>query len=68
MREALHVIDRKIVKLPKNAADVEVENYRELAKKKLYECPYCQALLIVKHGEERGLHFSHMHSETLRRD
>ncbi|MEL3972046.1 competence protein CoiA family protein [Rossellomorea oryzaecorticis] len=64
MREALHVIDNELVKLPYSATDDEVNNFKKLAKKEIYQCPYCQARLIVKHGEERGLYFSHQHSEA----
>jgi Competence protein CoiA-like family len=64
MREALHVIDREIITLPEHASEEDVTNYRKLAKKEIYECPYCEALLMVKHGQKRGLHFSHLHSEA----
>ncbi|SEO09093.1 Competence protein CoiA-like family protein [Terribacillus saccharophilus] len=64
MREALHVLDKQLVKLPYNASDEEITTYRKLAKKETYVCPYCEALLIVRHGQKRGLHFSHLHSET----
>ncbi|MFE7062058.1 competence protein CoiA family protein [Sutcliffiella sp. NPDC057660] len=64
MREALHVIDNELVHLPYSATDDDVTNFKKLAKKEIYQCPYCQAKLIVKHGEERGLYFSHQHSEA----
>ncbi|WP_080848396.1 competence protein CoiA family protein [Cytobacillus gottheilii] len=64
MREALHVIDNELVNLPYSATTDEVANLKKLAKKEIYQCPYCQAKLIVKHGEERGLYFSHQHSEA----
>lgn len=64
MREALHVIDNELVHLPYSATDDDVSNFKKLAKKEIYQCPYCQAKLIVKHGSERGLYFSHQHSEA----
>ncbi|MBN8208933.1 competence protein CoiA-like family [Bacillus sp. NTK071] len=39
-------------------------NYKQLANKGIFQCPDCKAKLIVKYGEERGLYFSHLHSET----
>ncbi|MGF2614608.1 competence protein CoiA-like family [Rossellomorea vietnamensis] len=64
MREALHVIDDEIFKLPYSASDEEVSNFKKLAKKELFKCPYCHALLIIKHGNQRGLYFSHQYSEA----
>ncbi|WP_458413287.1 competence protein CoiA family protein [Schinkia sp. CFF1] len=64
MREALHVIDKEIVQLPYSASREEVANLKKLAKKELFMCPYCEALLIIKYGEQRGLYFSHLHSEA----
>ncbi|WP_061809641.1 competence protein CoiA family protein [Rossellomorea vietnamensis] len=64
MREALHVIDNEIFKLPYSASNEAVANFKKLAKKELYKCPYCDAVLIVKYGELRGLYFSHQHSEA----
>jgi competence CoiA-like predicted nuclease len=64
MREALHVIDKKLERLPFSATGDEALNYKKLAEKDLFQCPYCSAKLIVKHGEERGLNFSHQHSEA----
>ncbi|WP_053361476.1 competence protein CoiA family protein [Bacillus sp. FJAT-27251] len=64
MREALHVIDNEIIGLPYKASSDEINNYKKLANKELYQCPYCKAILIVKSGDERGLYFSHKHSEA----
>ena len=64
MREALHVIDKEILNLPYSANEDTITNLKKLAQKDLFECPYCQAKLIVKAGEERGLYFSHQHSEA----
>jgi hypothetical protein len=64
VREALHVIDRHLVYLPIAASNEVITNIKKLAKKGLYQCPYCKANLIVKSGDERGLHFSHLHSEA----
>ncbi|MBM7662271.1 hypothetical protein JOC85_003078 [Bacillus mesophilus] len=64
MREALHVIDNEVYRLPYLAGKDEVENYKKLAKKEIYKCPYCEAKLIVKNGDQRGLYFSHQHSEA----
>lgn len=64
MREALHVIDKELVQLPYSTSIEEIDNLKKLAKKELFKCPYCEALLIVKYGEERGLYFSHQHSEA----
>jgi hypothetical protein len=64
MREALHVIDKEIFDLPYSPDEDTISNIKKLAQKALFECPYCQAKLIVKAGEERGLYFSHQHSEA----
>lgn len=64
MREALHVIDKELFRLPFFASQEKVINFKKLAEKDLFQCPYCQARLIVKNGEERGLYFSHKHSEA----
>lgn len=64
MREALHVIDKEIFDLPPSASKETISNLKKLAQKNLFECPYCHAKLIVRAGEERGLHFSHLHSEA----
>jgi hypothetical protein len=64
LREALHVIDNEIVSLPYTASSEEISNYKKLANKEIYQCPFCKAILIVKSGDERGLYFSHQHSEA----
>ena len=64
MREALHVIDNELIKLPNFATNEEVSNLKKLAEKDLFQCPYCKAKLIVKYGDEKGLYFSHQHSEA----
>jgi hypothetical protein len=64
MREALHVIDKEIITLPHSTNEDGVNNLKKLAQKNLFICPYCQAKLIVKAGDERGLYFSHLHSEA----
>lgn len=64
MREALHAIDNELFRLPYSATGKEVSNFKKLAEKDLFQCPYCNAKLIVKYGDERGLYFSHQHSEA----
>lgn len=64
MREALHVIDKDLIRLPFSASQEKVINLKKLAEKDLFQCLYCQARLIVKYGDERGLYFSHKHSEA----
>jgi hypothetical protein len=64
LREALHVIDNELVSLPYSVTGEEVSNFKKLAEKDLFQCPYCSAKLIVKYGDERGLYFSHQHSEA----
>ncbi|UJW57969.1 competence protein CoiA-like family [Bacillus sp. A116_S68] len=64
MREALHVTEGTIEKMPDTITKEEVRNYRLLAEKNIYICPYCNSNLIVKHGEERGTYFSHKHFEA----
>ncbi|WLR54602.1 competence protein CoiA family protein [Mesobacillus subterraneus] len=64
MREALHVIDKEVITLPHSTDEDRVNNLKKLAQKNLFVCPYCQAKLIVKAGDERGLYFSHLHSEA----
>lgn len=64
MREALHVTDGTIERMPDTITKEVVRNYRLLAEKNIYICPYCNSNLIVKHGEERGTYFSHKHSEA----
>jgi Competence protein CoiA-like family len=64
LREALHVIDQELVKLPYQATIEEINNYKKLANKELFQCPYCKAILTVKYGMEMGAYFSHQHSEA----
>lgn len=64
MREALHVIDKEVITLPHSTDEDRVTNLKKLAEKNLFVCPYCQAKLIVKAGDKRGLYFSHLHSEA----
>lgn len=64
MREAYHVIDKVIEKLPITVSQSEAESYKQLAKKGIYLCPYCQAELMVKYGELKEIHFSHKYSEA----
>ncbi|ULT57869.1 competence protein CoiA [Neobacillus drentensis] len=64
MKEALHVIDNDVITLPNSTTTDEVSNLKKLAEKNLFHCPYCKAKLIVKYGDEKGLYFSHMHSEA----
>lgn len=64
LREALHVIDNEVVRLPDSTSSEEVSNFKKLADKDLFQCPYCFAKLIVKYGEEKGLYFSHQQSEA----
>ena len=64
MKEALHVIDNDLFRLPYSATKEEVNNFKKLADKDLFQCPYCKAKLRVKYGDTRGLYFSHQHSEA----
>jgi hypothetical protein len=64
LREARHVIDNELINLPYSATNEEVSNLKKLAEKDLFQCPYCKAKLIIKYGDERGLYFSHQHSEA----
>lgn len=64
MREALHVIEGVVERLPATVTNEEVSNFKMLANKGIYQCPYCDANLQVKHGDERGTYFSHLHSEA----
>lgn len=64
MREALHAIDNDLYKLPYSATKEEVNNFKKLADKDLFQCPHCKAILRVKYGNTRGLYFSHQHSEA----
>lgn len=64
MREAMHVIDNEVITLPHSTDEDRVNNLKKLAQKNLFACPYCQAKLIVKAVDERGLYFSHLHSEA----
>ncbi|RPF54422.1 competence protein CoiA family protein [Aquisalibacillus elongatus] len=64
MREAIHAIDETIEVLPFTSNFDEINNFKKLAKKGIYKCPYCNSELIVKSGEEREVHFAHKHSEA----
>ena len=64
MRYALHTIDNELEYLPYKVNKEDVSNYKQLANKGIYQCPDCKANLIVKYGEERGMYFSHLHSEA----
>lgn len=64
MREAYHVTDKVTEWLPIVVTSEKVKLYKQLAKKGIYQCPYCEAELIVKYGEKREVHFSHKHSEA----
>ncbi|WP_407272663.1 competence protein CoiA family protein [Radiobacillus sp. PE A8.2] len=64
MREALHSIDNTLERIPYTPTSSEISNLKNLAKKGIYICPYCNADLIVKSGEEREIHFAHKHSES----
>lgn len=64
MKEAVHSIEREWFRLPDTASTDEIRNLKQLGKKGLYRCPYCEAELIVKSGSERGLYFSHRNSES----
>jgi ssDNA-binding Zn-finger/Zn-ribbon topoisomerase 1 len=64
LREALHVIDNDLYRLPYSATKEEVNNLKKLADKDLFQCPHCNAKLIVKYGDTRGIYFSHQHSEA----
>ncbi|PYF05652.1 competence protein CoiA family protein [Ureibacillus chungkukjangi] len=63
MREAWHNNDEKIYLIPQNLSEREVENYKQIAKKGTFTCPYCEAKLIVKSGDVLGNYFSHLHGE-----
>ncbi|KAA9023933.1 competence protein CoiA family protein [Niallia endozanthoxylica] len=64
MREAFHVIDRVIERLPTHLTKDEVESYRQLARKGIFQCPFCHAEVVIKYGEVKEIHFSHKHSEA----
>lgn len=64
MRDALHVIDNELYRLPYSATKEEVNNLKKLADKDLFQCPHCKAKLIVKYGATKGIYFSHQHSEA----
>ncbi len=36
-----------------------VDQLKQLAKKNLYSCPYCQVSLRVRSGDDRGTYFAH---------
>ncbi|WP_100334085.1 competence protein CoiA family protein [Bacillus alkalisoli] len=64
MREAYHVIEQVTERLPYHLTKEHVQSYKQLAKKGIYQCPYCQAELIVKYSDIKEVHFSHRHSEA----
>jgi hypothetical protein len=64
LREALHVIDNELYRLPYSTTKDEVDNLKKLADKDLFHCPHCKAKLIVKYGDTKGIYFSHLHSEA----
>jgi hypothetical protein len=64
MREAYHVIDKIVERLPLTISPSEAATFKQLAKKGIYLCPYCQAELMVKSGELKEIHFSHKYSEA----
>ncbi|MDQ0157397.1 competence protein CoiA family protein [Robertmurraya andreesenii] len=64
LREALHVIDNELYRLPYSTTKEEVNNLKKLADKALFQCPHCNAKLIVKYGDTKGIYFSHRHSEA----
>lgn len=64
VRIALHNIDNEIIPIPAFPSKEEVKNYKKLADKELYQCPYCHAILKIKYGDIRGMYFSHKHSEA----
>lgn len=64
MREAKHRIDNDLIQLPLTATAATINNYKKLSKKDIFECPFCQAKLIVKSGEIKGIFFSHLHGEA----
>jgi competence CoiA-like predicted nuclease len=64
LREALHVIDNELYRLPYSTTKEEVNNFKKLADKDLFQCPHCKAKLIVKYGDTKGIYFSHKHSEA----
>ncbi|WP_342431084.1 hypothetical protein [Neobacillus sp. FSL H8-0543] len=64
MKDALHVNNNVLFSLPYTATGEEVYNFKKLAEKDPFQCPYCSAKLIVKYYDERGLYFSHQHSEA----
>lgn len=64
LKEALHVIDNEVYRLPYSTTKEEVNNFKKLADKDLFQCPHCKAKLIVKYGDTKGIYFSHQHSEA----
>lgn len=64
MREAWHTNDGRRYIIPQNLSAPEIENYKQIAKKGTFICPYCKAQLYVKSGETLGNFFSHLHGES----
>ncbi|EJS68621.1 competence protein CoiA family protein [Bacillus cereus] len=64
MREAVHVVENALFRLPNPARKDEIENLKKLAEKGLFQCPYCKARVIIKSGEVVPPHFSHLYSEA----
>lgn len=64
MREAWHTNEEKLYIIPQNLPAVEIDNYKQIAKKGTFICQYCKAKLYVKSGEILGNFFSHLHGES----
>ncbi|WP_197186392.1 competence protein CoiA family protein [Brevibacillus agri] len=64
MKEAIHSIDGELFRLNSAISREEIRNYKKLADKGIYLCPYCNAELMIKSGDHREVHFSHRHSES----
>ena len=63
MREAKHTNEDRIVYISQGLSEDEVKNYKQIALKGTFICPYCNADLRVSSGPERGNYFKHQHGE-----
>jgi len=64
MKEALHSLEKQIIRIPPVSTIEEIRNWKMLAKKGVFQCPFCNAKLKVRSGDYREVHFSHLTSES----
>ena len=64
MKEALHVVENKLYRIGNLTSTADIQNYKQLAKKGLFRCQYCNAELLVRSGEIKETHFAHWRSES----